>query len=487
MNTAETVPDVLLENLRCKAQTTWKLPHVAPKSDGTGASCSADLVAVFANESAGKRSKKKKTQKADKTAVAIFELKSAETRINNNNDNNNVENNDFNDKEEKEKYGTQSVISPHSRQLRGHSAAVSDFEFSPHYDSFIATGSDDSTVKIWQVPEEESKKNKDISWPITTLKSHRGRVSSVRFNPIADDILATCGMDSSVKIWDLTISNLLMSVSTPNPVTCMQWSMNGNVLGSIVKPGSIAVIDGRDDKLLKSNTQPHSATGAVKLCWLDKGQGYPEKLATTGLADKGNSEIAIWDLRKMDSPVSRTPHPGGERGLYPHWDEGTGMLFVTGKGGLTVTGHKLDRDGSLTKLIEFSQKKKIISFCYLPKKEMNINHREIVRCLTQTSGDRIIANSITAPMDSEDTVDSPFDPHLYPPCLAGVPALSADEWWEGLDGEPVRCSLDPDALRPAKTRNKIGKQKTFLSLFTSKQAHKDEEEAKKKSSACCVM
>ena len=38
--------------------------------------------------------------------------------------------------------------------IAGHSGAVTDFSFSPFHDRLLATGSEDSFVKLWEIPQD---------------------------------------------------------------------------------------------------------------------------------------------------------------------------------------------------------------------------------------------------------------------------------------------------------------------------------------------
>lgn len=40
--------------------------------------------------------------------------------------------------------------------IHAHSAEVTDMTFSPHSDHLLATSSDDTTVKLWEIPQNNS-------------------------------------------------------------------------------------------------------------------------------------------------------------------------------------------------------------------------------------------------------------------------------------------------------------------------------------------
>ena len=74
----------------------------------------------------------------------------------------------------------------------GHKAAVLDIQWSPHNDNLIASGSEDCTVKVWEIPEEGLTQN--LEDPIRDLVLHQRRVGLVVWHPTAHNILLTGGL-----------------------------------------------------------------------------------------------------------------------------------------------------------------------------------------------------------------------------------------------------------------------------------------------------
>ena len=75
--------------------------------------------------------------------------------------------------------------------MSGHKAAVLDIEWCPHNDDIIASGSEDTTVKVWQIPEGGLVTN--LTEPIVSLAGHQRRVSLIRWHPTAQNILLSVG------------------------------------------------------------------------------------------------------------------------------------------------------------------------------------------------------------------------------------------------------------------------------------------------------
>ena len=86
-------------------------------------------------------------------------------------------------------YAKKGKLPPLPPSFTGHKGAVLDFDFNPFHDDVICSGSDDAQCKVWKVPE--GGLTECISEPLCTLSGHQRKVAVVRFNPCADNVLAT--------------------------------------------------------------------------------------------------------------------------------------------------------------------------------------------------------------------------------------------------------------------------------------------------------
>jgi WD40 repeat protein/tetratricopeptide (TPR) repeat protein len=91
--------------------------------------------------------------------------------------------------------------------LGGHTGRVSDVSFSPD-GLLLATGSADSTVRIWNVEDSQQ---------LALWRGHRGRVECVAFHPSGHMVASGSGQPGDVRLWDLTRQQESTRVSGPAP------------------------------------------------------------------------------------------------------------------------------------------------------------------------------------------------------------------------------------------------------------------------------
>lgn len=88
-------------------------------------------------------------------------------------------------------------VEPMPHMLQGHKGEVLDIDFNPFAPNMIATGSDDTTIKVWSVPAE------GITAPITasdvTLEGHQKKVTLLNWHPTASNVLMSCSADNTIK------------------------------------------------------------------------------------------------------------------------------------------------------------------------------------------------------------------------------------------------------------------------------------------------
>ncbi|CAG8491779.1 7743_t:CDS:2 [Ambispora leptoticha] len=229
-----------------------------------------------------------------------------------------------------------------SSTLSGHSEAILTVSFSPD-GSQLATGSGDTTVRIWDLNTETahftcsghtswvlyiawspdgkylasgSMDNTVRLWdPLTgkslgdALKGHTKWITCLAWEPLhlnpKCNRLASSSKDGTVRVWDVIHRRLLFSISQHTAtVTCIKWGGDG-LLYSSSQDKSIKVWDASEGKLIRDlsghghwvNTMALSTDFVLRTGAIDH----------TGKIPQSEAEAKEWALARYNSAIKNKP------------------------------------------------------------------------------------------------------------------------------------------------------------------------------------
>jgi len=358
--------------------------------------------------------------------------------------------------------------------LTGHTGAVVDFDFNPFDDSMIATGSEDTTMKVYQIPESmhsgDHAERSIVKESLVDLEGHRKKLTFLRFNPTANNVLASTSADGAVKVWDIEKASEMVSFEDmPDQTQDLVWDVRGDHLAVSCKDKTIRCFDGRTCTVSTSIQVGHDGIKGVKLSFL----GESGKLLSLGANRQNARELKVWDLKNTSKPLYVERIDNGSGVILPLYDADTNVIYLAGKGDGNIRIYEFEDTHPYVYKLSDGYRSTIPcnGMCMVPKRGLNIMGCETARLLKLTTDKGVLPLSFTVPRKSD-----AFQADLFPDCPSDEPAHTADEWMSGSSKLPNTRSLDPTK---AGSQNSNSVKKSFA-VKTVASVSKELEEAKKR-------
>ncbi|KAL8431146.1 hypothetical protein ACSSS7_005464 [Eimeria intestinalis] len=309
---------------------------------------------------------------------------------------------------------------PPVTKIKGHTGSIQDLAFSPFYESILASGSEDMTIRIWDVPSDPPPGH-ELKDPVAILSGSAKKVIATEWNPVADFVLASGCFDGSVALWNVDSASLFSSVSLGDSVLSVKWSNSGDKLASTSKDKSLSIIDPRAKNVVASVTC-HEGSKASKCCWVDGFAGAPGHVLTTGFSKNNVRELHLWDIKNFTKPLLHVEVDRGSQPLYPIFDETLGLLYVAGKGDGNLRYYQF-YGGEVRRVDDYRSSAPIKSFCFIPKLVVDQKRAEVGRMIKNENGKALLPVSFIVPRKNQDV----FQADLYPPAPGTDAALKTVE------------------------------------------------------------
>lgn len=333
--------------------------------------------------------------------------------------------------------------------LTGHSGTVLDMEWSPFDDSMLATASEDSTVKLWSIPDDweptdgkgMGKKGNDFSDSLMVLDGHRKKVTLIRFHPTASNCMLSTSADHTVKVWDIEAGEAISTLETKNLTQDIVWDVKGDQYSTSNKDKSVRVVDGRTGEESSKIEKAHEGSKSTKIVWLDNDGKH---LLTTGASRQSGREMKVWDVKNLSKPLHIESVDTASGALMPLYDNNTGVLYLCGKGDGQIRLYEYDHSKAphIFKLNDgFRSTTPGKGYCLVPKRGLDIMSCETARLMKLTNTDGIHPLKFIVPRKSE-----AFQDDIFPPAPAPTPAHTCSEWLGGSSKMPVTMKLDPKSM-----------------------------------------
>jgi len=328
-------------------------------------------------------------------------------------------------------HGNTGKLSENLPLYNGHTAAVLDTDFNPFNDHVVASGSEDTRVMVWTIPQGGPTEH--VSTPALSLNGHGRKVGHVLFHPTADNLLASASADFTIKLWDISKGVEKQELTGHTEIIqALTWDWTGNLLATTCKDKKFRIFDVRANKVVQE-AQAHQGVKGARVVWM----GNTNRICTTGFSRTSERQVFIWDSQNLTEPIKQENIDTASGMLIPHYDPDNCMLYLAGKGDGNIRYYEWnDEEKSLYYLSEHKTSDPQRGIGFLPKRAVNVAETEIARAfkVTPTLVEPI---SFRVPRKSD-----LFQADLYPECVGPDPALTIDEFFAGKTAPPKLISLE---------------------------------------------
>ncbi|XP_006980600.1 coronin-1B [Peromyscus maniculatus bairdii] len=334
----------------------------------------------------------------------------------------------------------------------GHTGPVLDIDWCPHNDEVIASGSEDCTVMVWQIPENGL--TSPLTEPVVVLEGHTKRVGIITWHPTARNVLLSAGCDNVVLIWNVGTAEELYRLDSLHPdlIYNVSWNRNGSLFCSACKDKSVRIIDPRRGTLVAEREKAHEGARPMRAIFLADG-----KVFTTGFSRMSERQLALWDPENLEEPMALQELDSSNGALLPFYDPDTSVVYVCGKGDSSIRYFEITNEPPYIHFLNtFTSKEPQRGMGSMPKRGLEVSKCEIARFykLHERKCEPIV---MTVPRKSD-----LFQDDLYPDTAGPEAALEAEDWVSGQDADPILISLR-EAYVPSKQRDLKVSRRNVLS------------------------
>ncbi|XP_032783799.2 coronin-1C-A-like isoform X3 [Daphnia magna] len=314
--------------------------------------------------------------------------------------------------------------------VSGHKGPVLDIAFSPHNENLIASGSEDCSAKLWNIPD--GGLTSTMTEPFLALLYHQRRVGLVLWHPSAESILLTAGSDNLVVIWNADTGEPTIVIdSHPDLVYSACWNWNGSKLLTTCKDKKIRIINPRAGTI-EEEAICHEGSKASRAIFLRNGLIF-----TTGFSKVSERQYSLRESGHLSNPMVQNEVDTSNGVMFPFYDSDTNIIYLCGKGDSVIRYFEVTPEPPFVHYINtFQTPDPQRGIGMMPKRGCDVNLCEITRFYRLNSSGLCQVITMTVPRKSE-----LFQEDLYPETVSPLSGLSSEEWFSGMDHDPIMMSL----------------------------------------------
>ncbi|XP_027588563.2 coronin-7-like isoform X1 [Pipra filicauda] len=348
------------------------------------------------------------------------------------------------------------------------SMAVADLSWDPFDPRRLAVAGEDAKIRLWRIPEGGLQET--LQEPEAILQGHTEKIYSIRFHPVASDLLVSSSYDMTVRIWDLSAEQEVLCLQGhTDQIFSMAWSPDGKKLATVSKDGRIRLYEPRcSPRPQQEGPGPEGGRGA-RVVWVCGG----DYLLVSGFDSRSERRILLYRAQALpEGPLSVLGLDVAPSTLLPFYDEDTSVVFLTGKGDTRVFLYEVTSEPPyFLECNSFTSNEPHKGFVFLPKTMCEVREVEFARAL-RLGQSTLEPVAFHVPRVKKEY----FQDDLFPPTRVWwEPALGASAWLVGQDGQQRRASLCPAGMVPVSEAPKEAPARKFVPASVYLEEKSDEQ------------
>ncbi|KAM6155686.1 coronin-7-like [Rhynchocyon petersi] len=319
--------------------------------------------------------------------------------------------------------------------------AVTDLAWDPFDPNRLAVAGEDARIRLWRIPKGGLEEV--LTKPDMVLTGHTEKIYSLRFHPLAANVLASSSYDLTICIWDLQAGVSRMRLQGHgDQIFSLAWSPDGQQLATVCKDGHMRVYEPRSSsEPLQEGPGPEGGRGA-RVVWVCDGQ----RLLVSGFDSRSERQLLLYVPSALtEGPLAVLSLDVAPSTLLPSYDPDTSLVLLTGKGDTRVFLYELLPEAPFfLECNSFTSSDPHKGFILLPKTECDVKEVEFARCLRlrQTSLEPV---AFRLPRVKKEF----FQDDVFPDtAVSWEPVLTAQAWLGGANGQPRLLCLQPPGMTP---------------------------------------
>ncbi|XP_068555455.1 coronin-7 isoform X2 [Anas acuta] len=333
--------------------------------------------------------------------------------------------------------------------------AVADLCWDPFDPRRLAVAGEDAKIRLWRVPEGGLQDT--LREPEAVLQGHTEKIYSIRFQPVAADLLVSSSYDMTVRIWELGAGQEVLCLQGhTDQIFSLAWSPDGRQLATASKDGRLRLYEPRrSPQPQQEGPGPEGGRGA-RVVWVCGGNF----LLVSGFDSRSERRILLYRAQALpDGPLSVLGLDVAPSTLLPFYDEDTSVVFLTGKGDTRVFLYEVTPEPPyFLECNSFTSSDPHKGFVFLRKTACDVREVEFARALRLGQG-ALEPVAFRVPRVKKEY----FQDDIFPPTRVWwEPALGASAWLAGEDGQQRRADLRPPEMTPVSQAPKEQPARKFV-------------------------